>query len=110
MIKKTITLSFFALAIIFVTSTAFMPKNIQKNDVMEVSFGKIKFKLKNDTNKDIRIHSGSGVSKLYHKRTNSYSRNAGTKFYTAPRGSKDKFLFKVTSSMNGKTIRLSKYL
>ena len=75
-----------------------------------VSAGKINFKLHNDTKKDVRIHSGSGVSKLYHKRTNKYVRSVGTKFYTAPRGSKDKFLFKVTSDMQGKTIKLSKYL
>jgi hypothetical protein len=69
------------------------------------------FKLVNDTNTKIRIHTGYGVVSL-NKRGGSTSITCrpGKKVYTAPRGTKDKFLFKVTSSMCGKTVKLSKYM
>lgn len=83
------------------------PAKAGKNDETTFAY----FKLVNDTNQKMRIHTGSGVVSL-NKRGGSTSITCrpGRKVYTAPRGSKDKFLFKVTSSMCGKTVKLSKYM
>ncbi|WP_299462541.1 hypothetical protein [uncultured Microscilla sp.] len=83
------------------------PAKVEKK--VETNFAH--FKLVNDTGNKVRIHTGYGVVSL-NKRGGSTSVTCrpGKKVYTAPRGSKDKFLFKVTSGMCGKTVKLSKYL
>lgn len=68
------------------------------------------FKLKNDTDNKIRIHTGSGVVTLYKGGTTSISCKPGRKIYTAPNGTKKDFIFEVKSSMCGKTVMLSEYL
>jgi hypothetical protein len=69
------------------------------------------FKLVNDTTQQVRIHTGSGVVSM-NKRggMTSITCTAGRKVYTAPKGIKDRFLFKVTSDMCNKTVKLSKYM
>ncbi len=67
-------------------------------------------KIKNDTGSKIRIHTGSGVVTLQKGSSTSISCKVGKKVHTAPKGVKDKFLFKITSKMCGKTVKLSKYL
>ncbi|OJJ18162.1 hypothetical protein BKI52_25365 [marine bacterium AO1-C] len=92
-------------------SFTFANKSANKTEETKVEASYAFFKLVNDTNQKIRIHTGSGVVSL-NKRGGSTSITCkpGRKIYTAPRGTKDKFIFKVTSSMCGKTVKLSKYL
>lgn len=68
------------------------------------------FKLKNDTNQEHRIHTGSGVVTLYKGNSTSIKCEVGRKIYTAPKGVKDDLIFKVESNMCGKTIYLSDHL
>ncbi len=68
-------------------------------------------KIVNDTDNDIKIHTGSGVVSLNaNGGSTSISCNAGTKIYTAPNGSKKDFIFEIDESMCDKTVKLSKYL
>lgn len=92
-------------------SFTFADKSANKTEETKVEANFAHFKLVNDTNTKVRIHTGYGVVSL-NKRGGSTSITCrpGKKVYTAPRGSKDRFLFKVTSSMCGKTVKLSKYL
>lgn len=65
------------------------------------------FKLVNDTGSKISIHTGTGVANLNKGSSTSITCKIGKKIYTASRGTKDKFLFKVSSSHCGKTVKLS---
>lgn len=105
---KIFTLVAFVAAL---ASFTFADKSANKTEETKVETNFAYFKLVNDTNQKVRIHTGYGVVSL-NKRGGSTSITCrpGKKVYTAPRGSKDKFLFKVTSSMCGKTVKLSKYM
>lgn len=107
------TLKIFALIALVASlaSFTFVNKSVEKTEDTKVEASFAHFKLINDTNQKVRIHTGYGVVSL-NKRGGSTSITCrpGKKVYTAPRGSKDKFLFKVTSSMCGKTVKLSKYM
>jgi hypothetical protein len=65
------------------------------------------FKLINDTGSKLRIHTGSGIVSLNNGSSTSVTCNPGKKVYTADGGTKDKFLFKVSSSHCGSSIKLS---
>lgn len=68
-------------------------------------------KILNDTDNDIKIHTGSGVVSLNaNGGSTSISCNVGTKIYTAPNGSKKDLLFEIDESMCDKTVKLSKYV
>jgi hypothetical protein len=65
------------------------------------------FKIQNDTGSKVSIHTGSGVSNLNNGSSTSVTCNTSKKVYTASRGTKDKFLFNITSSICGSTVKLS---
>ncbi len=65
------------------------------------------FKLLNDSGSKVSVHTGSGIANLNKGSSTSVSCRVGKKVYTASHGSKDKFLFKITSSHCGTTVRLS---
>jgi hypothetical protein len=65
------------------------------------------FKIYNDTGSKVSIHTGSGVANLNKGSSTSVSCRTGKKVHTASRGTKDRFLFKITSSTCGTTVRLS---
>lgn len=68
------------------------------------------FKIKNDTGSKLSIHTGSGISNLNKNSTTSVSCSVGKKVYTANKGTKDKFLFKITSSHCGTVVKLSSFM
>ena len=65
------------------------------------------FKIKNDTGSKVSLHTGSGISNLNNGSMTSVTCNVGKKVYTASRGTKDTFLFKITSSHCGTVVKLS---
>jgi len=65
------------------------------------------FKIYNDTSSKVSIHTGSGVANLNKGSSTSVSCRTGKKVHTASHGSKGRFLFKITSSTCGTTVRLS---
>jgi hypothetical protein len=68
-------------------------------------------KILNDTDNEIKIHTGSGVVTLNaNGGSTSISCNVGTKIYTAPNGSKKDLIFEIDDTMCDKTVKLSKYL
>jgi hypothetical protein len=71
----------------------------------------LQIKLINDTNNKIALYIGERYVSLK-KRGGSAATpcKVGTKIYRATSGEKKKFLFKITESMCGKRIKLSKYL
>jgi len=62
------------------------------------------FKIKNDTGSKVSLHTGSGVTTLNNGSTTSVTCNVGKKVYTASRGTKDTFLFKISSSHCGTVV------
>lgn len=68
-------------------------------------------KIVNDTDDDIRIHTGSGTVTLTRRGgSTSITCKAGTKIHTAPDGVKKDLIFTVEDEMCGKTVKLSEYL
>lgn len=99
-----------AAGLFFATSSFTTASNDQTSfEKVEVKGGQVK--IVNDTSTKLRIHTGSGVTTLNAKGgSTSISCDPGRKIYTAPKGSKDKFIFEVESGMCGKTVKLSAYL
>jgi Cu/Ag efflux protein CusF len=64
-------------------------------------------KIINDTSSKISIHTGSGVSNLNKGSSTSFTCKPGKKIYTAKKGMKENFIFKVTSSHCGTSVKLS---
>lgn len=68
-------------------------------------------KIVNDTDNEVKIHTGTGVVTLTKGGgSTSISCEVGKKIYTAPNGSKKDLIFEVDASMCGKTVKLSAYL
>jgi len=65
------------------------------------------FKIYNDTSSKVSIHTGSGIANLNKGSSTSVSCRTGKKVYTASHGSKGRFLFTISSSTCGSTVRLS---
>ncbi|WP_338761619.1 hypothetical protein WAF17_15860 [Bernardetia sp. ABR2-2B] len=86
------------------------PTNNNVNTDTEISAPKASFKIKNDTGSKLSIYTGSGYVTLNNGSSTSVSCNTGKKVYTASKGTKDDFLFKIESSMCGKTVNLSDYM
>lgn len=64
-------------------------------------------KLINDTGSKISVHTGSGIANLNKGSSTSFSCKPGKKIYTAKSGTKENFLFKVSSSHCGTSVKLS---
>ena len=68
------------------------------------------FKLVNDTDADVQIHTGSGFVEINKSSSTSITCEAGREIRLANKGKKGDVLFVVTDSMCGKTVKLSAYL
>ena len=68
------------------------------------------FKLVNDTDADVQIHTGSGFIEINKSSSTSITCEAGREIRLANKGRKGDVLFVVTDSMCGKTVKLSAYL
>ncbi|HMT07298.1 MAG TPA: hypothetical protein PKA82_04785 [Pyrinomonadaceae bacterium] len=68
------------------------------------------FKLVNDTDGDVQIHTGSGFVEINKSSSTSITCDAGREIRLANKGKKGDVLFVVDESMCGKTVKLSKYL
>lgn len=68
------------------------------------------FKILNDTDNDVQIHTGSGFVELNKGSSTSITCEAGREIRSATKGKKGDVIFTVDDSMCGKTIKLSKYL
>jgi len=72
------------------------------------------FKIVNDTNQKVYVYvenSGGGtISAIFKGSSGTFRCLPGKKVYTASRGLKDRFLFKITSGMCDTKVKLSDYL
>lgn len=68
------------------------------------------FKILNDTDNDVQIHTGSGFVELNKGSSTSITCEAGREIRSANKGKKGEVIFTVDDTMCGKTIKLSKYL
>ncbi|MDQ7089246.1 MAG: hypothetical protein Q9M50_01160 [Methylococcales bacterium] len=64
-------------------------------------------KIINDTGSKMSVHTGSGIANLNKGGSTSVTCKPGKKIYTANKGTKGSFLFKVTSSHCGTSVKLS---
>lgn len=70
---------------------------------------RVEFRLKNDTDEDVRIHTGRGTSRINSGSSNRYTADVGQEFRLFD-GSRGALLFEVSSDMDGETLDLSDYL
>jgi hypothetical protein len=68
------------------------------------------FSLVNDTKEKVSIYTGSGFVSLNKGSKTSISCNSGKEVRWANKGKKGDVIFKITSDMCGKTIKLSKVM
>ncbi len=68
------------------------------------------FKILNDTDGDVQIHTGTGFVELNKGSSTSLTCEAGKEIRSANKGKKGDIIFTVDDSMCGKTVKLSKYL
>lgn len=68
------------------------------------------FKILNDTDKEMQIHTGAGFVELNKGASTSVTCEAGREIRHADKGKKGGVIFTVDDSMCGKTVKLSKYL
>jgi hypothetical protein len=68
------------------------------------------FKLVNDTDGDVQIHTGSGFVELNKSASTSITCDVGREIRLANKGKKGNVLFVVSETMCGKTVKLSAYL
>jgi len=64
-------------------------------------------KLINDTGSKISVHTGTGVVSLNKGSSTSFTCKPGKEVYTAKNGTKENFLFKVSSSHCSTSVKLS---
>jgi len=77
-----------------------------KEDVVIVA----SFSLVNDTKEKVSIHTGSGFVSLNKGSKTSITCNTGKEVRWASKGKKGDVIFKITSDMCGKTLKLSKLM
>ncbi len=68
------------------------------------------FSLVNDTKEKVSIHTGSGFVSLNKGSKTSITCNTGKEVRWASKGKKGDVIFKITSDMCGKTLKLSKLM
>jgi hypothetical protein len=99
-----ILISLLATATVFAKTTNFSP-----NCDINTSIGG-SFKILNDTDADVQIHTGSGFVELNKGSSTSITCEIGREIRQANKGKKGDVIFTVEESMCGKTVKLSKYL
>lgn len=105
--KKIIILA----AIAIFSSSAILANNIflpPETAVNKSVGGNVK--ILNDTDADVRIHTGSGFVEINKTSSTSVSCEAGKEIRLADKGKKGDVIFVIDESMCGKTVKLSKYL
>lgn len=95
-------------AIIAISATAIAMTNIETTASEAAVMAS--FKLINDTDGDVQIHTGSGFVELNKSASTSITCDVGREIRLANKGKKGDVLFVVDDSMCGKTVKLSKYL
>jgi len=98
----------FALALLSLSLssfTTFEKKSIRIETKIESSFSLI-----NDTKDKVSIHTGTGFASLNKGSKTSIGCNIGKEVRWANEGKKGDILFKITSEMCGKTIKLSEFI
>lgn len=68
------------------------------------------FKIINDTDADLQIHTGAGFIELNKGASTSVTCESGREIRKANKGKKGEVIFTVDDSMCGKVVKLSKYL
>ncbi len=106
--KKTVIL--LTLALVFTTATLFANTNLFSYNPGITSAMFSSFKILNDTDNDVQIHTGSGFVELNKGSSTSLTCDAGKEIRSANKGKKGDVIFTVDDSMCGKTVKLSKYL
>lgn len=84
-------------------------QTLNTSDKIEVSIAS-SFSLVNDTKEKVSIYTGSGFVSLNKGSKTSISCNSGKEVRWANKGKKGNVIFKITSDMCGKTIKLSKVM
>jgi hypothetical protein len=82
---------------------------VSNEPAMVASVGE-SFKLINDTKGPISIHTGTGFVTLNKGGSTSIGCNVGKEVRHADSGKKGDVIFKITTDMCGKTIKLSEYI
>lgn len=104
--KKVILLLSFIVLASFGTTTNFEAKTSEK---VEIVFGE-SFSLINDSKDKISIHTGTGFVSLNKGSKTSVGCNVGKEVRWANEGKKGDVIFKITSDMCGKTLKLSELM
>lgn len=101
-------LAIFSLLVLSSFSTIEQPSPVTSSveDVISVA----SFSLVNDTKEKISIHTGSGFVSLNKGSKTSITCNTGKEVRWASKGKKGNVIFKITSDMCGKTLKISKLM
>lgn len=106
--KKT---AIFIIYTIIFANTAVFATNPTVSFESNVNSGaRASFKILNDTDADVQIHTGAGFVELNKGASTSVTCEAGREIRHANKGKKGDVIFTVDDSMCGKTVKLSKYL
>jgi len=98
-----------ALSTLVLVSYSEGKQTLNTSDKIEVSIAS-SFSLVNDTKEKVSIYTGSGFVSLNKGSKTSISCNSGKEVRWANKGKKGDVIFKITSDMCGKTIKLSKVM
>jgi len=107
-VKKLIVL--LVLTIIFANIAIFAKKSVISYENAVNSTARASFKILNDTDGDIEIHTGAGFVELNKGSSTGVTCEAGREIRHANKGKKGDVFFVIDDSMCGKTVKLSKYL
>lgn len=106
--KKIAT--FIIFTIIFANTAVFATNPTVSFEPNVNSGARASFKILNDTDADVQIHTGAGFVELNKGASTSVTCEAGREIRHANKGKKGDVIFTVDDSMCGKTVKLSKYL
>ncbi|PKV50337.1 hypothetical protein ATE84_2393 [Aquimarina sp. MAR_2010_214] len=98
------------LLISLISLTSFTNLDTTINTKNTVSVAASSFSLVNDTKEKVTIYTGSGFVSLNKGSKTSITCNTSKEVRWAEKGKKGDVIFKITSDMCGKTIKLSKFL
>lgn len=96
--------------IIFANTAIFANHSVSSFENTVNSTARASFKILNDTDGDIQIHTGAGFVELNKGASTSVTCEAGREIRHANKGKKGDVIFVVDDSMCGKMVKLSKYL
>ncbi|WP_128755157.1 hypothetical protein [Aquimarina sediminis] len=94
----------------FITLSSFTGIENDNNNELIIEEAVSSFSLVNDTKEKVSIHTGRGFVTLNKGSKTSITCNTGKEIRWANSGRKGDVIFKITSDMCGKTVKLSKFL